>query len=170
MEPIEIEITYTADDLQKSYKAHFNKQYPIRSKLVLFMGILLIILGLLLVAIENATSKSNWLGISYSGLGAIAIIYYLWNSNTLGKRMYNKMPDFKLPYHYKITSEGINITNKSISTDVKWDHFWNSLITDDMILIYPNKYRYNLFPKRYFTDEQFQQLAKLIKENVVHKK
>lgn len=170
MESIDIEITYTADDLQKSYKAHFNRQYPIRSKLVLILGILLIILGILLIAIENATNKSEILGISYAGLGVASILYFFWNSNTLGKRMYKKMPDFRLPYHYKITTESILITNKNITTEVKWEHFTNSLITDDMILIYPNKFRYNLFPKRYFTDEQFVKLVSLIRENVPNKK
>ncbi len=166
MESIKIEILYTPEDLQKSYQIHFNKMYPIRSKMVLILGILLVVLGILLALLEHTGSRSLLLGTSYIFLGFIAVGFYFWNRATIGKRMFKKLPDFSYPYIYTIGDEGLLVTSKNITTEVKWAHFWKAVICTDMILIYPNKFRYNLFPKKYFTPEQFEQLTKLVVDNV----
>lgn len=163
---IKIEIQYTPEDLQKSYRLHFKKLYPVRSKLVLALGSFLMVLGILLVMLEQAGNKSVLLGVSYIFLGTAAVGFYIWNNATIGKRMYKKLPDFRHPYTYVFSEEGMHVSSVNITTDIKWDHFWKAVVCPDMILLYPNKFRYNLFPKKYFTHGQFEHLKYLISKFV----
>jgi len=102
----------------------------------------------------------------YTILGIITICYYYWMYKTMGKRMFKKMPDFSNEYHYDFSNEGINIKSKTIDSDVKWDYYKSALISNDIILLYPNKLRFNLFPKQNFSQKQYDWLISIIKSKI----
>ena len=166
MEKFSININYNYSDLQIAYNLHFKKLYPIKSRLLLLFGALLVIIGLLLCFLDNHLEKSILLGVLYSILGIITICYYYWMYKTMGKRMFKKMPDFSNEYHYDFSNEGINIKSKTIDSDVKWDYYKSALISNDIILLYPNKLRFNLFPKQNFSQEQYDWLISIIKSKI----
>ena len=166
MEKFSININYNYSDLQIAYNFHFKKLYPIKSRLLLLFGALLVIIGLLLCFLDNHLEKSILLGVLYSILGIITICYYYWMYKTMGKRMFKKMPDFSNEYHYDFSNEGINIKSKTIDSDVKWDYYKSALISNDIILLYPNKLRFNLFPKQNFSQEQYDWLISIIKSKI----
>jgi len=163
METINVDITYTAADLQKSYTLHFKKMYPVKSKLLIIFGILIIALGTAMLLFKDIFNNAGWLAWFYVIFGVVAIIYHFWQYSTIGRRMFKKLPDFKHAFHYIITEEGIQITSVTVSSDLKWEHYHKATITDDMILLYPNKFRYNLFPKRFFSDRDFKILQAKVK-------
>ena len=167
MEKFSININYNYSDLQIAYNLHFKKLYPIKSRLLLLFGALLVIIGLLLCFLDNHLEKSILLGVLYSILGIITICYYYWMYKTMRKRMFKKMPDFSNEYHYDFSNEGINIKSKTIDSDVKWDYYKSALISNDIILLYPNKLRFNLFPKQNFSQEQYDWLISIIKSNIL---
>ena len=166
MEKFSININYNYSDLQIAYNLHFKKLYPIKSMLLLLFGVLLVIIGLLLCFLDNHLEKSILLGVLYTILGIITICYYYWMYKTMGKRMFKKMPDFSNEYHYDFSNEGINIKSKTIDSDVKWDYYKSALISNDIILLYPNKLRFNLFPKQNFSQEQYDWLISIIKSKI----
>ena len=166
MEKFSININYNYSDLQIAYNLHFKKLYPIKSRLLLLFGALLVIIGLLLCFLDNHLEKSILLGVLYTILGIITICYYYWMYKTMGKRMFKKMPDFSNEYHYDFSNEGINIKSKTIDSDVKWDYYKSALISNDIILLYPNKLRFNLFPKQNFSQEQYDWLISIIKSKI----
>ena len=166
MENFSIDIKYNFSDLQIAYNLHFKKLYPIKSMLLLLFGALLVIIGLLLCFLDNHLEKSILLGVLYTILGIITICYYYWMYKTMGKRMFKKMPDFSNEYHYDFSNEGINIKSKTIDSDVKWDYYKSALISNDIILLYPNKLRFNLFPKQNFSQEQYDWLISIIKSKI----
>jgi len=166
MENFSIDIKYNFSDLQIAYNLHFKKLYPIKSMLLLLFGVLLVIIGLLLCFLDNHLEKSILLGVLYTILGIITICYYYWMYKTMGKRMFKKMPDFSNEYHYDFSNEGINIKSKTIDSDVKWDYYKSALISNDIILLYANKFKFNLFPKRFFSNEQYDSLINTIKSKI----
>jgi hypothetical protein len=163
METINVDITYTAADLQKSYTLHFKKMYPVKSKMLIIFGILIISLGAIMLLLKSAFNDTDWLPWFYVIFGVLAIIYHFWQYATIGKRMFKKLPDFKHAFHYVITDEGIQTASATASSEVKWEHYHKAIITDDLILLYPNKFRYNLFPKRFFLERDFKALYTKIK-------
>jgi len=163
METINVNITYTADDLQKSYTLHFKKIYPIKSKLLIVFGVLIIALGIVMLSLKDIFNETGWLAYFYVIFGMFAIIYHFWQYATIGRRMFKKLPDFRHAFHYVISDEGIQTASATASSDVKWEHYKMAVITDDLILLYPNKLRYNLFPKRFFSERDFRNLHEKVK-------
>jgi hypothetical protein len=170
MNTIHVDINYTADDLQRSYTMHFKKLYPVKSKLLIIFGILIIGLGTTMLFLKGVFVDSESLAWFYVVFGFIAIAYYFWQYGTIGRRMFKKLPDFHSPFHYEISDQGIKTTSKTIDSDVKWDHYKRAIITDDMVLLYPNNLRYNLFPKRFFSGNDFDLLCTLIRETGISTK
>ena len=167
MEPINVDIKYTPVDLQKSYELHYNVYYPVRSKLLLILGILLAVVGLLLICLSNMLDQNDgWLGKLYMVLGVLAILYHFWKISTMGKKMFDKMPDFQLPYQVTINSSGICIKSTTVSSEVAWEHYTEAVVTANMILVYTNPFKFNIFRKTAFTDEQFERLSAVVIERV----
>jgi len=162
MNKINVEIQYTPEDLQIGYTLHFKKLYPIRSKMLIVFGVLLIVLGVLMIVLKSVFNNANWLPVFYIVFGATTTIYHFWQYGTMGKRIYKKLPDFQQPFDYTISDDGIATKSTSMSSDVKWDHYKKAVITDDILLLYPNKFRFNLFPKRFFKENDFELLKNKI--------
>jgi hypothetical protein len=166
MEEIKIQIQYTADDLQKSYELFYKKVYSIRAFLLLYIGIISLLGGTFFLLQSLYYGFSNtvaWFLIFY---GLLLIIYFYWRLKTIGKRMFKKMHDFKSPYDYTFNEEGFIGIGKDLKSEAKWCHFKKYIISENLIILCPNKFRFNFFPKKYFSEEQYMQLQEWIKAKI----
>jgi hypothetical protein len=167
MESFTISIQYTPEDLQKAYKVHYSKVYPIAGRLLLILGIISLVFGAALLLYSYlGFSFTNWFAWFLIVYGLIIMAIYFWRVGTIGRRMFSKMPDFEYPYEYVFSDQGIKITSKNVNSENNWDYFSRYCITEDMILLYPNKFRFNFFARKYFTEEQFLQLRSWVTEKV----
>ena len=169
MDKIQLSIQYTADDLQRAYLLHLRKTQPFRSRLLFIMGILLLLMGGILVTLQffsGLHSLVPWFFVIY---GIITIAYYQWKIKILGKSAYKKLDDFHHPFEFTISDESIQVKGKQTSSDIKWDSFIMHVSSTEMILLYPNKMRFIALVKKYFSEEEFEQLCKWVKENVNQK-
>ena len=165
MESIEKSILFTSDDLQLAYTTHFRKMYPVRSRLLLIIGIISFLIGALLLIFQffsKVSDYTNWASWFLLCYGLIIIFLFYFNLKRIGKRMYSKMPDFKTPFQYKFTAENIEVKAENVNSDNKWEHYQTALISAEVIMVYPNKFRFSLFPKKYFTEEEFSQLKQWV--------
>lgn len=166
MHNIEITIQYSPEDLQKAYMLHFGKLQPFRSRTTLFLGILLIILGALLMVLQIATDKLSWSSVLFVIYGILVMIYFYWRMGRMGKVAYKKLTDFQHPFSYSMNEAGLKSKARNASSENNWEHYEFALISKDLILLYPNKLRFVLFPKKYFSEEQFIQLREWITAKV----
>jgi len=167
MEPFTIQIQYTAEELQQAYKIHNKKVYPIAGRLLLILGLISIVIGIPLLLYSYIwLSFINWFAWFLIIYGALVISIYIWRIRTMGKRMFSKMPDFAHPYEYTFSEKGIKAVSPSTNSDNNWSYYSRYCIAPDMILLYPNKFRFNFFAKKHFTEEQFKQLQDWVIENV----
>ena len=169
MEKIEKTILYKPDDLQLAYTTHYRKMYPIRSRLLLVVSAVSLIIGGLLLIYEHRKGNpviTNWAALFLIGYGIIIAGLYFYNLRTMGKRMYKKMPDFARPFNYIFTAENVQVSSDTINSTNKWEFYQSALICPQVIMIYPNKFRFNLFPKKYFTDEEYEALKQWIKVKI----
>ncbi|NVO01845.1 MAG: YcxB family protein [Bacteroidetes bacterium] len=160
MEKITKQIQYTPEDLQKSYNVHYIKNFPIRSRMVMYLGFFIIVVGMLLFALTyySATSSTT-LSIFYIFFGIATLIYYFWSKLTLGKRMFKKITELKYEYDIELNKDGALIKGKNITSEIKWEHFQKAIVTKEIVLLYPNPMRFNFFPKKYFTEQEYEQLC-----------
>jgi hypothetical protein len=169
MDSIEKKILFTSEDLQLAYSTHFRKMYPIRSRLLLIIGSLSFLIGAMLLTFQIFMAKhdyTNWASWFLLCYGLTIALLYFYNLKRIGKRMYAKMPDFKNPFHYKFTSEDIEVKAENINSKNFWEYYQSALVSPEVIMVYPNKFRFSLFPKKYFTNEEFGQLKEWVKAKI----
>jgi hypothetical protein len=143
--------------------------YPVRSRLLLIIGALSFLVGAMLLTFQffskthDYTNWASWFLLCY---GFVIAVLYFYNLKRIGKRMYAKMPDFKNPFNYKFTADNIVVTAENVNSNNNWEYYQSALISPDVIMIYPNKFRFSLFPKTYFTEEEFNQLKTWVKAKI----
>ena len=77
------------------------------------------------------------------------------------------MADFHYPFTFTFSESGVISKGKNVSSDNNWKHYIQLINTADMIILYPNKLRFVLLPKKYFAAEDFEQLSLLVKDKVL---
>ena len=166
MDKVEVTIQFTPEDLQYAYKLHFHKMNPLRSKLVLILGGILILLGIILVVLQSMAGIISWASWFFIIYGLLLVTYYYWRFNRMGKAAYKKLVDFHNPFAFTFTSDGVLSVGKTVKSDNTWEHYQIALIRSDIILLYPNKLRFVLLPKSYFSDGEFEQITAWVREKV----
>jgi hypothetical protein len=167
LEAFSVTIQYTPEDLQQAYNIHYSKVYPVAGRLLLILGLISLVFGIgLLLYSYMAISFTNWFAWFLLVYGVVVIAIYIWRVRTVGKRMFAKMPDFLHPYEYTFSQKGILAAGMNVNSDNNWGYYTRYCHTPDMILLYPNKFRFNLYPRKHFTDEQYAQLFSWIVEHV----
>lgn len=165
MKIINKKILYTSGDLQLAYQTHFRKRYPIRSRLLLIIGAISFFIGLFLLVSQKHRfdiEYNNWASWFLLFYGVLIAFLYFFNLKNIGRRMYSKMPEFRSEFEYTYTEESISVKSENTNNNNKWEYYQNSIITKDVIIIYPNRFRFNLFPRKYFTEEEYNQLKNWI--------
>ncbi len=166
MEKIEVTLQYTAQDLQHAYKLHFHKMNPFRSRVILVLGALLVLLGIILVFLQSVAGMITWISWFFLVYGILVVVYYYWRINNMGKSAYKRLTEFHYPFTFTFTDEGVQSVGKTLSSKNTWDHYQVALIRPEIILLYPNKLRFILLPKKYFTEGDFEVLSRVVREKV----
>jgi hypothetical protein len=169
MDKIEKTIKYTPEDLQLAYTTHFRRMYPVRSRLLIVVSIISLIAGCVFIIYDlkkGSNIYGNWAAWFLICYGIIIGILYFYNLRTVGKRMYSKMPDFEKPFNYVFTDEKIQVSSETINSNNTWEYYQTALISSEVIMVYPNKFRFNLFPKKYFTNEEYEMLKQWIRAKI----
>lgn len=159
-------IQYSAEDLQLGYTLHLNKNYPFRSKLLLFMGLLLMIMGVLLVILQSIAGNLNWLSFSFIVYGIAILIYYKWKLKAMGKAAYKKLTNFHHPFDFTISEEKVITSGKNTTSESAWEHYEFAVISEKILLLYPNKLTFVIFPRKYFSDTEYGQIKSWIEQKV----
>jgi hypothetical protein len=163
----EVTIQYSAKDLQRAYQLHYQKGYPLGSRLLMILGVISVIVGGALLAYSylflHFSNTFAWFLIFY---GIFMIMFYFWRFYTIGKRMFKKMPEMQHPYHYTFSEHGIKAESPVASSNNQWEYYNQGIVSDDMIVLLPNKFRFNFFARRHFTEEQFKMLRHWVETNV----
>jgi len=166
MESIKVTIQYGPEDLQNAYALHFRKLYPVRSRLVLILGAILVFFGILLVVMQSLTGLISWMSWAFLLYGILVVAYYYWRFSRMGKVAFKKLVNFHFPFTFTITPEGVDTVGKNVSSNNIWKYYQIAIITEQIIILYPNKLNLVLLPKKYFSEEEFSQLTDLVRKNV----
>jgi hypothetical protein len=167
MRDFDVTIQYSAEDLQQAYHLHYRKAFPVGSKLLLILGGIAFVFGLGLLLYSylrlNFTNWFAWFLIIYA---VLMVAFYYWRYYSMGKRMFKKMTDFQYPFQYHFSDKGIKVSNPNVNSDNKWSYYEKHIMDDDMILLYPNKLRFNFFARRHFEGAAFDELREFVTKNV----
>jgi len=166
MDKIEVTIQFTAEDLQEAYKLHLIKMNPFRSRLLLILGIILVLLGGMLVFLQSMVGMINWMSWFFIVYGIIIVLYHFWRLKRMGRSAFKKLIEFHYPFTFSFTTDGVHSDGKTARSDNSWMHYQWAIMTSNMILLYPNKLRFIMLPRKYFSTEEYDQLCEWVKRDV----
>lgn len=133
---------------------------------LLFLGIIIVFLGLFLVVLQSITGEVSWLSWAFILYGIAIIFFYRWKYNSMGKSAHKKLTSFHYPFEFTFSEEKVITKGKHTTSESEWRHYLQAVITDQMILLYPNRHNFIILPKKYFTDEEFLKISSLVREKV----
>lgn len=165
MNEISFESNFTPRDLQIAYMSHIKRMSIKRIIMMLVIGSVLISCGVYLLIFPSETNRNSFLSWFFIAYGIFVIAYYYWRLSRMGKVAYRKLVDLHHPIHTIINDQGVFSKGSSIKSDSMWEHFTEALITDDVILLYPNRLRFVIICKRFLKNDDFSIVADL----VIHK-
>jgi hypothetical protein len=167
MEAFTINIQITAEDLHQAYKIHVKKVYPVAGRLLLILGLLALAAGTgLLIYSRIRFSFINWTAGLFIAYGIFMIILHFWRVKTTGKKIAAKMPGIVQSIEYTFSENGIKVIGPDVNSDNSWSYYCRYCIMPEIILLYPDKFRFNFFAAKFFTGEQWEQLKSWIMANV----
>ena len=163
--PLTIQFQYTPQLLQRAHELHYKKFFPLRGKVILILGILSAWSGLLLLLVKGG-GKNLWYSVPLIIYGVVAVILHFYTNRTIGKRAFKKLKDYHDPFTMRIDESGVEISIGEQPYALQWDKIQKALLTDEMILLYPNDKVFFIFPEENFTPQDFSDFRIMAKERV----
>ena len=107
-----------------------------------FQGVLGSTVGALLLVGFAITGYAIWL------IAGIVLLAYLpWTLYIKSKQQMLATPAFKEPLHYRITEEGVEISQKEAKEFQKWEHMHKATSTGKSIILYTSPVNACIFPR-----------------------
>lgn len=129
-----------------------------------FVGIFGTIVGILLVV--NFFMNGGFI----SAIAGVVIILYLpWTLFLKAQQQAQNTPAFKKPLHYKMTEEGIEISQDGEVQHQAWADMLKAVSTGKSIIVYTSKVNASIFPKRDL-GEKTVAVIEMISTNMPHQK
>lgn len=115
-----------------------------------FAGLLGTVAGALLLVIFYSDRK-----VIYLIAGLIALAYQPWSLFLRSRQQMLKNPAFKKPLHYKLTEEGIEVSQGDAVDSQKWKDMHKAVSTGRSIVVYTSRINACIFPKKDLGEDQY---------------
>lgn len=107
-----------------------------------FQGMLGTVVGAVMLVGFCATGYVIWLI-----AGMVLLAYLPWTLFLRSKQQMLKTPAFQEPLHYRLTPEGVEISQKETKEFQKWEHMYKATSTGKSIILYTSRINACIFPR-----------------------
>ena len=129
-----------------------------------FQGVLGTAVGALMLVGFAATNYIIWL------IGGIVLLAYLpWSLFLRSRQQMMNTPAFRQPLHYRMTEEGVEISQGEIKEFQKWENMVKAASTGKSIILYTSAVNASIFPRADLGEKQAF-LIEMISKNMPAKK
>ncbi len=136
---IKAKLTYSVENLQKAFSTHTNKVFPIRGRILLYLGLLLLWTGLVLLLI-NYTQQVKPAYVFYILAGLIFIAVHFFTTKNLGKQAYKQLKNrAALEYNFSFSDNGFDIEAENSKQHYDWSAITKAVIHKDLVMLYVSK-------------------------------
>lgn len=144
-------LNYTKADLEAAFNLHYAKKYPVRSKLLLILGLLLFVGGIALFFVQMPKLVNlKWL---FFFMGLFYVGFYFYRKSSLIK-LAMKNPTIKDMKKISFSDKSIRFEGDAGFFEQEWDKFIEAYQDENSILLYLNKHNFFIIPKHVMTKEQ----------------
>lgn len=85
--------------------------------------------------------------------GAVILAYLPWTLFIKSRQQYLSNPAFKNPLHYKMTEEGVEVSQGEEVQSQKWEDMYRAASTPKSIILYTSPLNASIFPKKDLGDK-----------------
>ena len=79
--------------------------------------------------------------------GIIVLAYLPWTLFLKSRQQYLANPAFKQPLHYRMTDEGIEVSQNGETQSQKWEDLHKAVSTPRSLIVYTSRVNASVFPK-----------------------
>lgn len=107
-----------------------------------FQGVIGTAVGALMLVGFAVTGYGIWL------IGGIVLLAYLpWSLFWKSKQQMLNTPAFQNPLHYRMTEEGVEISQGEAKEFQTWEHMVKATSTGKSIILYTSRFNASIFPR-----------------------
>lgn len=88
-------------------------------------------------------------------IGAVILLYLPWTLFIKSKQQALNTPAFKKPLHYRLTEEGIEVSQEDTVERMGWDGMYKAVSTRNSIVVYTTRTSACIFPKKDLGDNKY---------------
>ena len=108
-----------------------------------FIGMMGTVVGALLLIVFFAERQVLFL------IAAVVVLAYQpWSLFLRSRQQMVNNPAFKKPLHYKLTEEGIEVSQDGAVDSQKWEDMYKAVSTGTSIIVYTSRINACIFPKK----------------------
>lgn len=86
-------------------------------------------------------------GVIFLIAGAVILLYLPWTLFIKSRQQMVNTPAFKKPLHYRMTDEGIEVSQGEEKQMQKWEDMYKAVSTPKSIIVYTSRINASIFPK-----------------------
>lgn len=129
-----------------------------------FQGVLGSAVGALMILGFVSTGYIIWL------IGGLALLCYLpWSLFLRSRQQMVNTPAFREPLHYRITEEGVEISQNGIKEFQSWENMYKATATGKSIILYTSRINASIFPRKDLGEKQTMLIQMISKHMPVNK-
>lgn len=157
------DLRFTSKELKNAFKLHYDTVYPIRSRLLLFFGLVLWIIGLAFIYFDF---PENYEYIKYliAIIGVFYVLMYFYRRKKLFERASNQHT-FKGEFTFEVNNKGIFFGKEDKISKCSWTSITNIIKDENNILFYFGKDKFYILPLENLNMNQKNILEKILKEH-----
>jgi hypothetical protein len=129
-------------------------------------GIFLIALTVLMCVVSLFIFPLHWSAFFIALVGVYLMVCYAFLLPHHARKIFNQQKTLQQPYDMEITAEGVSSSGSHGSINMEWKDFHKYKMGKDLILVYQSDVLFHMFPKRWFSDDEFAQLQNYLHENL----
>lgn len=156
------DVRFTAKELKNAFKLHYDTVYPIRSRLLLFFGLFMWIVGLVFIYF-NFPPKYEYLKYLITIVGGFYVLMYYYRRKKLFERASNQNT-FKGEFTFEVNKKGIFFGKNDEVSYCVWEDVSSIIKDENNILFYFGKDKFYILPLENLNSKQKEELDKILKE------
>lgn len=80
--------------------------------------------------------------------GIIVLVYLPWTLFLKSRQQYLANPAFKIPLHYRMTEEGVEVSQNDEVQGQKWEEMYKAVSTSRSLILYTSPVNASIFPRK----------------------
>lgn len=87
-------------------------------------------------------------GVIFLIAGVVVLAYLPWTLFIKSRQQMLNTPAFKEPLHYKMTDQGVEVSQGEVVEFQKWEDMYKAVSTPKSLIVYTTKINASIFPKQ----------------------